>query len=251
VNRNRVAIAALVALAPALGLSGCARPEPVVVTVPFVGCPADGQLGPIAAPIGQPRTVSHRPFDDEIAFYQGENAVGAFGPRGWDCQVAYGSGGSHLLITPAPFNPPKASWSKVSGPAVELGTDDGGTSGRFGVAIIGSRLFPRITAPFIQRVVDEGVETAKDLSLPPFPADSISYLDSLAAEFTTPAHMAGIGTQWELDSTGGPIHGIAALDTTGDWALRAFVWRLGPGHSGRDSLIRALNLQCMRKPDGC
>lgn len=239
---------ALPVLTIALGLGACARPEPRVTTVPFVGCPADGQTGPIEPPQGTPRQIPYSPQAEEIAFYSG----GAFGPRGWSCRVLYGSNGSTLLITPSPLDSSGVSPAKVAGPAIQLSVSDGGTSGRFDVAIFAARLFPRIAKSFVQQVLDEGLETAQDLTLPSFPEDTVRYLDSLTVEYSTPAHSEGLGTRSSLlDSTADGIHGIIVLDTTNDWALKTLTTRLGHGHLARDSVIRSLNLQCLRAADGC
>src|SRR5436190_3374384 len=123
-------------------------------TVPFVGCPADGQSGPIAPPKGQPKVVSLGDLPaGGIAYYKGDQAPGVFAPAGWHCRVWYGSSGSTLVVTPTPLD--TTHFPKVAGPAVEMSVSYGGTSGRFNVARYASRLFPRLLARFIQRVKGE------------------------------------------------------------------------------------------------
>src|SRR5437899_344523 len=113
-------------------------------TVPFVGCPADGQSGPIEAPKGQPKGASVGELPARaIAYYKGENAPGVFAPAGWHCRVWYGSSGSSILVTPTPIDTTQLVPPKVVAPAVEMGLRFAGTSGRFSVASYASRLFPK------------------------------------------------------------------------------------------------------------
>src|SRR2546426_2697247 len=82
-------------LALAVPWAGCQAQQG---TVPFVGCSADGQSGPIEPPKGQPKVVSlgEHPAG-AIAYYKGEQAPGVFAPAGWHCRVWYGSSGSSIL----------------------------------------------------------------------------------------------------------------------------------------------------------
>jgi len=44
-------------------------------TIPFVGCPADGQAGPIEAPKGPPKVVAGTDVPaSRLAYYKGEEA---------------------------------------------------------------------------------------------------------------------------------------------------------------------------------
>src|SRR2546427_12860328 len=86
----------------------------------FVGCPADGQLGPIEAPKDQPKVVSLPDVPvGAIAYYKGEQAPGVFAPTGWHCRVWYGSSGSSVLVTPTRIDTTHFLPPKVLGPAVE------------------------------------------------------------------------------------------------------------------------------------
>src|SRR5438093_5022144 len=126
-------------------------------TVPFVGCPSDGQAGFIAPPTGQPKPAPLGQLPaGAIAYYKGDQAPGVFAPAGWHCRVWYGSSGSTLIVTPTPID--TTHFPKVTGPAVEMSVSYGGTSGRFAVARYASRLFPGFLAGFIQRVKDEHLE---------------------------------------------------------------------------------------------
>jgi hypothetical protein len=224
------------------------------VTVPFVGCPADGQGGYIAPPQGVPKTVTLPDVPAEaLAYYKGEEASGVYAPRGWHCQVTYGSSGSAILVTLETIDSTKLFSSlKVYGPAVELVFQDGGTSGRFPVATYAARLFPMVAARFIDGVRKEGLVPASELTLND-PADSVTLLGSLVAEFMTPAEKSGIGTGAYLGPSHDAIRGIASLDNSdptepGLWILRA---RLGPNKNQVETAILRLNKACMGSNGGC
>jgi hypothetical protein len=90
-------------------------------TVPFVGCPADGQQGPVEAPKGEPRVPPLNDVPAEgLAFYKGEYAPGAYAPRGWHCRVWYGSSGGFILVTPEPIDTTDFLPPKTPGPALEI-----------------------------------------------------------------------------------------------------------------------------------
>jgi len=114
------------ALAFAVPWAGCQAQQG---TVPFVGCSADGQSGPIQPPKGQPKVVSlgEHPAG-AIAYYKGEQAPGVFAPAGWHCRVWYGSSGSSILVTPTPIDTTHLVPPKVVAPAVEMGLRFAGTS---------------------------------------------------------------------------------------------------------------------------
>src|SRR5260370_9650274 len=75
-------------------------------TIPFVGCSADGQLGPMEPPRGQPLVVSlSQGPSGAIAYYKGEQSPGVFAPPRWHCRACYGSSASPILVTPLPLDP--------------------------------------------------------------------------------------------------------------------------------------------------
>src|SRR5438046_4747863 len=196
-------------LAFAVLWAGCQAQQ---ATVPFVGCPADGQMGPIEAPKGQPRVVSLGDVPaGAIAYYKGEQAPGVFAPAGWHCRVWYGSSGSGVLVTPTPIDTTHFLPPKLVGPAVELGLRSAGTSGRFSVASYASRLFPRVLARFIEGVKNEHLEPDSEFGPRRYARDSVRSVDSLVAEFTTPSGVSGLGTAGLLGPSGDPIHGVAVI----------------------------------------
>lgn len=150
-------------IAAAMGLLQCARAQHKVDTVPFVGCPADGQEGYVPPPQGQPKPVSPQGTSLEaIAYYKSEYVPGVFAPRGWHCRAWYGSSGSNILVTLVPIDTAHFMPSKVGGPGVEMSTIAAGTSGRLSVARYASRLFPQALGVFIARVKSEGIAPVSD-----------------------------------------------------------------------------------------
>jgi len=220
--------------------------------IPFVGCPAEGQVGPIQPPQGEPRIVAlDGALARSIAYYKGEEAPGVFAPRGWHCRVWYGSGGSTILVTPIPIDSKQFSPPTINAPAVEIELLDGGTSGRFGVARYASRLFPKVAAKFIERVESEGLEPASEFEQRPYAHDAVTYPDTLVAEFTTPANKIGLGTEGILQPSQDPISGIAVLDPSGDWSLSILRVRLGPNLRQVRAAILRLSRPCMQATDAC
>jgi hypothetical protein len=184
------------------------------VDIPFVGCPADGQAGPLNPPTRISIQVQIASATAQrLAFYQAEQGMGALAPRGWHCRGWYGSSGTVLAVTPqeiaAPYFPPP----RITGPVVYIGWSDAQTSGRFQVAITAARLFPKSTRDFIERIKAEGIVPAENFDVKPFPADQLHYLSSRAVEFTTPAGKEGLGTAGALQAASLPVRGLVALDS--------------------------------------
>ncbi len=75
--------------------------QPQAVSIPFVGCGSDGQLGPVKAPQGQRKLVAiSADLAQQLAYYKSEYGIGVVAPRGWHCFGTYGSNGSTLYVTP-------------------------------------------------------------------------------------------------------------------------------------------------------
>jgi hypothetical protein len=238
----------------AMALPCCAEPQAKREAIPFVGCPADGQAGYVAPPQEAPKVVGLGDVPaGRIAYYKGEQSPGVFAPRGWHCRVTYGSSGATLLITPAPIDSTRFPPQKVLSNAVEVGSLDGETSGRFGVAHYASRLFPKVAAKFIERVKSESLVPASDFELGPYASDSVTYLDSLTAEFTTPASKTGLGTEGRLDPSRDAVRGIAVLYNSDPREPDISILRVRLGanmHQVTDAILR-LNRECMQKIGGC
>ena len=222
-------------------------------TVPFVGCSADGQSGPIQPPKGQPKVVSlgQHPAG-AIAYYKGEQAPGVFAPAGWHCRVWYGSSGSSILVTPTPIGTTHLVPPKVVAPAVEMGLRLAGTSGRFSVASYASRLFPKILARFIEGVKNQHLVPDSEFAPRRYARDSVSSVDSLVTEFTTPANVSGLGTEGLLGPSRDPIRGVAVIapdPTEPDMSILRV--RLGGNMRQVEGAVLRLNRECMQKTDGC
>jgi hypothetical protein len=221
--------------------------------VPFVGCPAAGQLGPIEAPKGQPKVVSLRDVPVvAIAYYKGEQAPGVFAPTGWHCRVWYGSSGSSVLVTPTPIDTTHFLPPKVLGPAVEMSLSFAGTSGRFSVARNASRLFPRVLATFIEGVKHEHLVPDSEFEPRAYARDSVTNLDRVTAEFTTPPGVTGLGTTGFFAPSQDPIHGIAVIapDRT-DPDMSILRVRVGANMRQLEAAVLRLNRECIKRTDGC
>ena len=181
--------------------------------VPFVGCPADGQAGPLAPPKGEAISVTIAPaIARRLAYYQAGQGHGVLGPKGWHCREWYGSSGGFLAVTPQEIRPPYFPPPTISGPAIYIGSADAGTSGRFEVAITAARLFPQSTREFVERIKGEDILPAKEFDVKPFPSDRLRYLSNHVVEFTTPANKDGLGTSGMLRASRLPIRGLVALN---------------------------------------
>jgi hypothetical protein len=180
-------------------------------SVPFVGCPSDGQLGPIAAPKGAAKTVNvDAATAAQLAYYQAKDSFGVLAPRGWKCFYVYGSSGASLAV--APSGNLQDAASGLSGPAVVESVSSGGTSGRFAVAKYSARLFPKLEQAFIAGVIAEGIEPKKNFPFGPYPADKTNSKNDRLLEFETPANKDGLGTSDRLRKDSTPIRGMAKLE---------------------------------------
>jgi hypothetical protein len=122
----------------------------------------------------------------------------------------------------------------------------GGTSGRFDVAEVSARLFPKVMADFIARVKAEGFPSPDFSKIKPFPHDQYTYLTPKLVVFMTEAHQEGIGTGIFVPSEN-PVRGVVSLSPEGGRYpdLLQFHIRLS---SSDDTLAQALidlELQCL------
>jgi hypothetical protein len=181
--------------------------------IPFVGCPSDGQVGPLKPPHGAPKAVhASREAASHLAWYQAEQGSGVLAPRGWHCFSTYGSSGSSLFVAPQSLDSKFFFSSKdhsFFGPAIQLSQMIGDTSGRFSVAKSVARLFPA-HRDFAESVRDEhlGLDT---LPTGPSPTDKLHYLSKEAVEFITPPNHDGEGTHSFLTKSNLPITGVVML----------------------------------------
>ena len=174
-----------------------------MVSVPFVGCKADGQAGPVDAPRGSPVPVQvSAKAAKELAYYSGIG-LGVLGPRGWHCFGYYGSSGETLFVSPEPI-----FQTSFMGPAIEVSHSDGSTgSGAFGVAAVVARVFPDFQV-FAKNVSED---FGAQFSFGPYPKDRLIYHNKREVEYNTPAQTEGLGTQGSLKKNDSQIEGVAIL----------------------------------------
>ncbi len=204
---------ALLSLLALALLGSLAQAAPM--TVPFVGCPSDGQLGSAPAPQGKPKAVTLDAHTTaRLAFYQSNYGDGFVAPRGWNCAGLVGSDGWGLFMALSPVNPSdllKAKFHVVTGPFIEVWLGDGETSGRFEVAQTIARYFPK-RMDFVQKVIamDLGYN-AGDFPRGPYPGDRLLLRSDHVVEYLTPAHTWGLGTQARMRPDNESIRSAAIL----------------------------------------
>jgi hypothetical protein len=209
-------------------------PAHTTSSIPFVGCPSDGQLGPQPAPTG---SAPHQNFPPEIssklAYYEGPDRIGTLAPRDWHCFALIGSDGDFLYVAPEPIDAAKLldhkHWHGFTGPAIQLSAILGDTSGRMEVAPIVARVFPKYRR-YVEIIIAEGFESAKDFPFGPFPTDKLHYENDHLVDFTTPQNTKGLGTASWLLPNNLPISGIILYDPSkdGDHEMNQLCVRLPP-----------------------
>lgn len=183
---------------------------------PFVGCPSDGQQGPIAAPKQATRTpLLTSELADRLAYYQG-NDLAVLAPRGWRCIEFSGSNGSILLVTLGP--PPKSrdpASKRIGGHFVIVELSLASTSGRFRVAEVAGPLFP-VAKKFV-----DGVKSEPDVKLDfvSIVNDKLTRRSPTVVEFTTPADQDGLGIDSRVLKMYLPISGVAMLTADTDLVM--------------------------------
>ncbi len=188
--------------------TGCAFAQSV--SVPFVGCKSDGQLGPLDAPGGRSETVAiGRDAAQALAYYKAENGVGVLAPRGWHCFGTYGSAGDSLYVSPQPIESSKifSEGPGFSGPGIQVSYLFGETSGRFAVAAIVARVFPAYKSYAVEVMKD----ASESFAFSPYPKDRLTYKSKTIVEYRTPAFAEGLGTRSWLPKNENPIDGVAML----------------------------------------
>ena len=96
------------------------------------------------------------------------------------------------------------------GPAIEVSQSYGGTSGRFAVAKLIARIFPKNRA-FVRSVIQEGIMSEDGFPTGPYPSDTLKYKTDRMVEFTTVANLDGLGTGGALKRRTQPISGAVIL----------------------------------------
>jgi hypothetical protein len=193
--------------------------------VPFVGCPSDGQQGPMAPPeSGKPPSLA-APLADRLAWYKG-NDLAVLAPRGWHCLELDGSSGSILLVTPDRHSADDLfNGSGLDGAFVIASLDFGSTSGRFAVARIAAPLFP-VAREFVDGVLHEPETDTKPASIA---NDRLTRHSDTIVAFVTRPDKDGLGTDNWVRKSSLPISGLAMLLPDEDMDLVMVRVRLPPG----------------------
>jgi len=187
---------------------------PPAVSVPFVGCPSDGQVGPVEAPRdSSPSLPISAEAARKLAYYRSAHSVGVLAPRGWYCFGTYGSAGDTLYVSPEPIDP-KTVFSpareKFRGPAIQVSHSFGDTSGRYSVAAVIARVFPEFKE-FVTGVVRQAPDSAPSFASGPYPGDTLTYRSKTVVEYRTAAQTDGLGTDSWLEKNDSAIAGVAML----------------------------------------
>ena len=200
----------------------------------FVGCAADGMLGPVAAP---KTPVNMAPPPAGLAVYASDD-IEALAPVGWSCFSLYGSSGSALVVTPEAHTRDDFMERElaVSGPAVVVIRYSGDTSGRFLAAAIDAQVFP-VARRFVARVKAEGLTAPGDIPAGPFPTDRIKRLSATAVEYETPAARKGLGVSERVKAGDLPIRGAVVLLPKEQMDVVLIVVRLTAGLDALTPLI--------------
>jgi hypothetical protein len=233
-------------------LGWAASPE-IPPRVPAFGCPANDQSGPASLQTGEtmPAPVEPR-LAEQIAYYRAENSPGIFAPKGWSCRAWNGSNGSVLVVTPKRIEPPYFPLPTITGAGVMIESSDGGSSGRFHVAIVAARLFPLLGGEFITRVRQEHLISDYLFDVEPYPADRLEYLSDRFVEYTTPAHTAGLGTDGMFEVSDLPVMGLTIVNLAADVnTLTEVRVRLPVGLNAVAQAIVQLETVCVQLPRGC
>jgi hypothetical protein len=240
--RSLRSIATVIGLATGIHSSLFAQPpasSSKTSSVPFIGCKSDGQIGPREAPTGTNQTIPiPTATAQKLAYYKAEDGLGVLAPIGWYCFGTYGSNGSSLFVSPQQLDSKNlfsTNWKGFTGPVIQLATEFGDTSGRFGVASIIARVFPAYKA-FVRKVIAGGFASASDFPFGPYPTDKLVYKSKGIVEYQTPAEKDGLGTQSRLMKNSSPISGVEILaGETPD--LISLASRLSPDMTDLTSII--------------
>lgn len=207
-------------------------------SVPFVGCPSDGQAGALAAPTPRPMPRVPAAVAGRLAWYvSGHGAVLA--PRGWHCFQTYGSNGGTLYAAPERLDFERTRQrGLLHGPGISVSYSEGGTSGRYEVAAVIARYFPRYRAYIGQIRRMMGFDIGP-MPAGPHPADRFVSRTATEVVLVTPPRRRGEATAGILAPNNDPAHSLVILDPSDDKRVFAVHLRLPRGQTALRSAIFA------------
>lgn len=206
--------------------------------VPFVGCPADGQVGPVEAPRARPMPAVPQAAAGSLAWYVSQNAQ-VLAPQGWHCFEVYGSDGQWLFVAPQRLTADQLDVDRrgFRGPVVMFGYSYGGTSGRWTVGERIGRYFPRYRY-FIRQIREMGL-TFDNAPTGPYPADRILSRTATRIRLMTPARARGQGSVEFLAPSDLPTESLIMLDPGNEMSAATISVRLPRGQAGLSAAIFA------------
>lgn len=184
------------------------------IEIPTVPCPGTTMTDETAPPRTRLRTSILLPdaARGKISLYRAPGGITAIAPAGWTCRLFSGSSGWVFKITATGIGLRDENYS---GHFVSVDSFEGGTSGRFQVAMVASQLFPDL-ASFAEQVRSE-----KFVEIPTsiFDNDTHYFLNQSVAVFASPPNAVGLGTLGEKRSLG-RILGVASYRGTSEPNVR-------------------------------
>jgi hypothetical protein len=201
-------------------------------SVPVVGCPSDGQTGPLDPPAKSVASLDVlAKTAQQLAYYQAAEGPKVLAPRGWFCFGTYGSSGTVLIVTPKRFDTSNLAALKIPGPGISMTLLYGGTSGRFDVARYAARFFPKRVPNFVSAVdseIDE-LKLAERRESPSFTTDTYQDVTPSVVQFDTPGAQEGVGTTGPLVKSADPVSGLITITVADEEPdLRILRVRLSP-----------------------
>ena len=176
------------------GPPGNVEPDDALPLFPIhvVSCADRGQTGEVLRqwPEYEMLAVSEA-IASKLSLYR-SSGLQALAPKNWSGIGWFGSSGSRLTVQRTLARPIDTE-TVDSAEFVVLRYFSGNTSGREGVFRFGAPVFESVRAG-LPEFIRRWPGTAGDYGVDPWPADHVTLVSALAAEFTTPGNAAGLGT---------------------------------------------------------
>lgn len=227
-------------------------PTGTTARIASIRCPLNDQ--PDSRPLsGEALTVAvDAALASQIVYYIGDRALGVLAPRGWHCHAWDGPSGGIVVVTPQALMPPFFPLPKITGPAVVIDSSDAASAGRFHAAVVAARLFPVAGAEFVARVKQEHLVSDSLFDREPEADEQLRYLSDRFVLYSTPASIAGLGTDALLEPASLPVRGMAILNPDADTNTITEVQIRLPAalRSVQESIVQ-LETACVQLPQGC